>query len=334
MPRVGGFKVHFLKEQPFKGLTGINVIFDGPPRWVLAEALAFDLYRRAGVPAPATEHVRVWEDGRPLGYRLLIEQPNKSFITRCAGNDTGNLYKLLWYGRGVVGQHEKKTNLLTGHDDLLAVLDGLSKKTGAEQWDFIRKNFDVEEFIGYFAVNMCIQNWDGFFNNYFTYHDTAGTGKWTIYPWDEDKTWGDYDGASPKYDWYEMPLTFGMQGDEPPARDTRSATAIFPGFFGGTSWWRPAGWFSGPLLANPEFRQRFLARLGELCTTVFTEEKMLPVIDALEKRLEPEILVRAQATGENAQQALQLFRDQIQSFRNQVKNRRQFILAELAKTKK
>ena len=57
---------------------------------------------------------------------------------------------------------------------------------------------------------MCIQNWDGFFNNYFLYHDAAGTGKWEMYPWDEDKTWGDYDGGSENYDWYTMPLTYGM----------------------------------------------------------------------------------------------------------------------------
>ena len=28
---------------------------------------------------------------------------------------TGDLFKLLWYERGVVAQHEKKTNVATGH---------------------------------------------------------------------------------------------------------------------------------------------------------------------------------------------------------------------------
>ena len=95
---------------------------------------------------------------------------------------------MLWYGQGVAGQHEKKTNLSTGHEDLLQLIDGLNKKRGPEQWEYIRQNFNVEEVINYFAVNMCLSNWDGFFNNHFTYHDLNGTGKWEMYPWDEDKT--------------------------------------------------------------------------------------------------------------------------------------------------
>lgn len=327
--RKGGYKVHFQKDRAFKGMTGINVIFDGPPRWVLAEHLSFELYRMAGVPASETEHLRVWLDGRLLGYQLLIEQPNKSFLDRHTGDNTGNLYKLLWYGSGIIGRHEKKTNETTGHDDVLQTIVGLNRTTGTQQWAFIRENFDVEEFINYYTVNMCIQNWDGFFNNHFIYHDTGGSGKWQIYPWDEDKTWGDYDGASPRYDWYDMPLTFGMKND--PARGAGFRGQR--GFFGRTPWWRPGGWFAEPLLANAEFRRRFLARLEEMCNTIFTEERFLPVIAALEKRLEPEIAVRAQATGENAQQSLQLFRDHIQSFRNQLKFRREFLLAELEKAK-
>jgi hypothetical protein len=120
---------------------------------------------------------------------------------------------------------------------------------------------------------MCIQNWDGFFNNYFAYHDTGGTGRWEIYPWDEDKTWGDYDGAPAKYDWYEMPLTFGMNGVQPPKAVRGFGFGFGRGF---TLWWREPGYFSGPLLANPQFRQRFLARLREVCATLFTEEKFFP----------------------------------------------------------
>ena len=160
------------------------------------------------------------------------------------------------------------------------------------------------------AVNQCIQNWDGYFNNHFAYHDSDGTGRWEIYPWDADKTWGDYDGASARFDWYSMPLTFGMNGDRPV----------------GTGWWREPGQLSGPLLANDEFRRRFLARLREICETVFTPEKLFPFIDALQTRLEPEIEERARLGGENVEAAKQRFRQDVQSFRNQVQHRRGFLL--------
>jgi spore coat protein CotH len=332
-PRKGGFKVRLLRDRTLKGMTTINVIFESSPRWVLAEPLSYELYRLAGVPAPLTDHIRIWMDGRMNGYFLVVEQPNKSFLTRNGRDATGNLYKLLWYGRGIVGQHEKKTNPTTGHTDLLAVIDGLNQTRGAAQWEFIQQNFNVEELINYFVVNMCIQNWDGFFNNFFTYHDTGKTGKWEMYPWDEDKTWGDYDGASPLYDWYEMPLTMGMNGDRSPPVNSGSRANNMHGPFGGVSWWRAPGYFSGPLLANPEFRKRFLTRLREVCTTVFTEEKFMPVIDAMEQRLEPEVRVRAQAMRQSPEAAERAFHSDMQSFRKQLQNRRKFILAELNKTK-
>jgi hypothetical protein len=320
--RKGGLKVHFKKEHTFKGMTGINVIFENSPRWLLSEPMAYELYRLAGVPACLTEHVRLWVDGRLSGYYLLIEQPNKAFLSRNARNDNGSLYKVYWMYQGLVNQHHRKTKLACDSEDLIALESGLSGTSWARQWEFIQKNFNVDEFTGYYAVNMCIQNWDGFFNNYYLYHDEKGTGKWEMYPWDEDKTWGDYDGASRNYDWYEMPLTFGM--DE--GRGPRNR-----GVFAGNGWWRPPGWFSGPLLANPEFRKVFLARLGDICTNAFTEEKMLPLINALEKRLEPEIPVRAHLTGQSPRQALGRFYDDIQSLRNQVKYRRQFILEQIRK---
>jgi len=330
VPRKAGFKVHFQADHPLKGMTGINILFEQTPRQVLSEPLSYDLYRLAGVPAPYSEHLRIWMDGRLLGYHELIEQPNKSFLFQHWKDDGGNLYKLLWDGHGVIGKHEKKTTLATGHEDLIRLVNGLKRTSGAEQWEFIGQNFNVEEVINYFAVNMCIQNWDGFFNNYFAYHVPGQAGKWEMIPWDEDKTWGDYDGASPRYDWYALPLSFGMNGD-------RSPTDLFGrsgrGPFGGASWWRPAGYFSGPLLANAEFRQRFLARLREVCTSVFTEETLLPIIAAMEKRLAAEIPIRAQARGEDAASALRTFHSDIQSFRNQVQNRRKFILSELDKVK-
>jgi hypothetical protein len=321
-PRKGGHKLRLLKDQTFRGMTTLNVVFE-TPRAALSEPLAYELYRLAGVPAPHAEHWRLWVDGQPLGYQLVFEQINKSFLARHGRDDSGHLYKLLWYGRGIEGQHEKKTDLQGGYEDLLAVVDGLNEtKNPQAQWTFIEKNFNVTNFIDYFAVNMCIQNWDGFFNNYFTYHDTSGTGRWEIYPWDEDKTWGDYDGASARYDWYAMPLTFGMNGDQPPGRRAKpGAPSPRFGMGGGAMWWRAPGHFSGPLLANPEFRKRFLARLRELCETRFTPEKMNPVIDAMEQRLEPEISAESKSE----------FRRNVQSFREQVVGRRKFILEELSR---
>jgi spore coat protein H len=315
-PRKGGFKVHFLKDDRFKGMSGINVISEGPARWLLTEPLAYELYKAANVPAPLTEHLRVWIDGRPIGYQLLIEQPNKAFLKRNDRDDTGHMYKVIWFENGLIKQHEKHTRPAEGHTDLVAMHKKLTGASGAAQWQYIEQNFNVEEFTGYYAVNMCIQNWDGFFNNYWLYHDTGDTGKWEMYPWDEDKTWGDYDGASPQYDWYSMPLRFG-------ADDAN--------FGEGGGWVRPPGFFSGPLLKNEMFRKKFLARLRDICERSFTEAKMLPLMDAMEKRLEPEVAVRAKINGEDPKAAVSLLHSDMDSIRRQLKNRREFILQAIPK---
>ncbi len=327
--RKGGYKVRFLKDQTLRGMTSINIVFEDSPRYALSEALSYELYRLAGVPAEMTEHIRLWVDGECRGYHLLVEQPNKSFLARNDRNTNGNLYKLIWYGEGVIGKHEKKSNQTNGHDDLIAAINGLKNLSGGDQWAFIQQHFNVEEFINYFAVNMCIQNWDGFHNNFFIYHDTEGTGLWEIYPWDEDKTWGDYDGASPRYDWYKLPLSFGMDGDQRP--DSLGGPAAGNSFRG---WWRAPGFFSGPLLANPQFRERFLVRLRQVCATIFTEEKVFPLINAMESRLEKEVPIRAQSNHEDTAQAVARFHSDMQSFRDQVTYRRKFVLDELDKLKR
>ncbi len=325
----GGWKVHFRKDQPFEGTTDINVIFEYQPRYVLAEHMAYELFRKAGLPSPTRGYLRVWMNGRPVGYHLLVEQPNRRFLKRTGRDENANLFKILWHGQNLVGQHEKKTNLSTGHDDLKQLVADLEQTRGQAQWKVIEKHFNVAEFINYYAVNMCLQNWDGFFNNHSVYHDLKPGGKWGVIPWDEDKTWGDYDGASSSYDWYEMPLTYAMRGDQAPG-DLKSMFQRSP--FGSSTWWRPPGWFSAPLLANPEFRKRFLARFNQLCNSVFTEKAMFPIINELEKQLEPEVRFRASSFGQSPNQALAELRKHTESLRNQVIHRRKFILAELAKT--
>ena len=323
-PRNAGYKVHFAKRRPFQEMSSINVLFEYNDRFVLAEALAYEVYRRAGNAAAKTEFVRLHMDGRPFGYHLLIEQPNRAFLKRNKLRDDGNLYKILWYEQGVTRQHEKKTNPQTGHEDLLAVIEELEKTSGDEEWAVIRKNFNVENVVNYFAVNMVLSHWDGYFNNYFTYHDVNGTKKWEMYPWDQDKTWGFHD-ASGEEVFYDMPLTHGMEGDRPPwaAKDGPAPTG-----FRGNHWWRAGGVFSKPLLANPEFRKLFLARTKEILETVYTEKEFFPVIDTIEKQLKDEVRLRAEVMKEDPETKVEQFEKNLKSLKEHLTKRREFLLAQ------
>jgi len=397
--RKGGYKVRFHKDQMLRGMRTVNLVFEGNERFLLAEAIAYELYRRVGNASLITDFVRLSIDGELVGYHLSFEQPNKSFLRRNKINNKGNLYKIIWMGRGVVEQHEKKTNVSSGHDDLVALVEALDSTEGDEQWEVIKKNFNVDQVVNYFAVNMVLSHWDGFFNNYFTYHDVEGTGKWEIYPWDQDKTQGYYDGVRDSEVFYDMPLTFGMEGDvrpggsnrgnagrpgfgpfggdRPPQRGDRGNAGLpgfgefdsntppgegdrenagrpgfgpfggdrpprrgdrgnagpsrfggFGGFGGGARWWRAGGYFSRPLLANPHFRKRFLKRVKEISQTIYVEKEFFPIIDGIRERLADEVEIRATAGNQDTQQAMERFDRSIQSLREHLTKRREFILVQ------
>lgn len=313
--RKGGQKVHLYRDRPLDAMTTFALIFEGEQA-AMIEPLSFEVYRRSGMPTEKSHHVRLWLNGKPTGYTVLVEQPNRAFLRRNGIGDAGNLYKLLWYGGDLVGQHEKHSNRRGTHDDLIDVVEGLQKPADA-QWEFIEKNFDVDEVATYFAVNAVLSHWDGFFNNYFTYHDIGGTGKWMMFPWDQDSTWGLRLGGPGGGDdevFYNMALTFGMNGDEPPSD--------------GGGWWRPPGFFSGPLLANPKFRKVFLGRTKYILESVYTEAAFGPVMDDLEKRLVPEVRVKAQIQKQNPDRAVANFRSELGRARKHLRLRREFLLSQ------
>src|SRR5262249_45842383 len=57
--RSAGYKVHFHKDHPLNGMTTINLIFEYNDRFVLAEPLAYEVYRRAGNSAELSDFVRL-----------------------------------------------------------------------------------------------------------------------------------------------------------------------------------------------------------------------------------------------------------------------------------
>jgi hypothetical protein len=190
------------------------------------------------------------------------------------------------------------------------------------QWALIRREFDVEQVVSHYAVRTLICDWDGFFNNYFLYHDLRGTGKWTFYPWDEDKTWGEYDRWEQEGPLYNMPLSYGAEGDHPPGEAGGRPSESY----GFRQWWRAGGYISRPLLANPTFRKYFLARLRELLDSEFTEARLFPLVDGYQRLLQEEIQYRAQVTKEDPERAQKRFESNLKSLKEFITKRRQWLL--------
>jgi hypothetical protein len=336
VPRPSGLKVRFHRDRPLRGMTSINLVRESTDRMRISEPLAFDLYRRAGMAVPQTGFIRLHRDGSAAGLFVLCEQPNKAFLRRAGLNTDGNLYKLNWRGQNAQEQHELKTHTSTGHRDLLEVLDRLNSTEGADQWEVIKEHFVVEQVANYFAVNMLLGHWDGFFNNHYAYHDIAGTGRWSLYPWDQDKTFGSYDMLPPGEVFVSLPLTYAQTGDRPPGWRRRNPPTTFFETYRNpeANWWRQPGHFSGPLLANATFRELFITRIRELLEEEFSEKKMFAAIDALKPLLADEVPADARAHGMDPKEALDEFEQDCATLKRFVTGRRRFLLgqAELRET--
>jgi len=91
-------------------------------------------------------------------------------------------------------------------------------------------------------------------------------------------------------------------------------------------WWRPGGYFSRPLLANPQFRKVFLDRTAKVIREVYTEERYSQLIDALVSRLEADAGIRATLRGEQPEAGKKLLTRDAQLLKDHLAKRRQFLL--------
>lgn len=150
----------------------------------------------------------------------------------------------------------------------------------------------------------------------------AAVMKWEMYPWDQDKTWGYYDGLPDDQVFVDMPLTFGMAGDRPPRVDGGGGPF---GRRGRPMWWREGGAFSRPLLANPQFRKVFLARAKEILEKVYTEEVYFPLMDGMSASLEEDVKLRADASGRASEDGTRELARNVELLKTHLTQRRRFL---------
>lgn len=297
---------------------------------VMAEPLALEFYRAAGMPASLTDFVEVVMDGSPLGFHLLIEQPNSAFLHRNGITDGGDIFKYLWFEKGIAGQHEKKNNPHRNHDDLLKFIERLSKTSGSRSSGTSSRRSSRPGGHQSLRREHAALPLGRVHEQLLRLPRVPRHGKWMIFPWDQDKTWGVYDGMPDDEVFATLPLGYGRTGDTPPGwtKDRPPRNFFETMNVRGSEWWRPPAFSSGPLLSNPYFRRHYVARIKELLETQFTEEKLFPRLDAMQGQVEEAVKRRARLRREDEAAAAETFSRNMASFRKFVKERRHFLLAQ------
>lgn len=193
-----------------------NMVQDGS---LSHERLAYELFRRMGVPVPRTAPARLWVNGAFFGYYLHLETVNRRFLDRHFGSNQGMLYE---------GTYNCDLRLSNIADDdsrcitrefrpdpcdgaaapdadpedyapLRAMIARIDALPDGGFYPAITQIIDWDQYLSMWAVEVMLSHWDGYtyniVNNWRIYHDPS-TDLWTIIPSGLDQTF-DYDSLTP-----------------------------------------------------------------------------------------------------------------------------------------
>ncbi|MDN4071164.1 CotH kinase family protein [Paenibacillus vini] len=196
------FKLSFDEylDQTLNGISKINLNNNYSDATSMREFLTYELAEEMGLPTPKYSFVNVYVNDELWGFYLAVEQIGDAYLNRHFGNAYGALYKgqmtgsgsdLAWLG----DDPDSYTGLAlksktTNGDVLIDMLDELNNGSDYE------KVLDVEESLGYIALNVLTNNTDSYIGgnkqNYYLYEDD---GVFSVLPWDYNMAFGGLGGG-------------------------------------------------------------------------------------------------------------------------------------------
>jgi spore coat protein H len=193
-----------IENQRFHGFKQLSLSSGFMDPSLMREKVAAEIFRAAGLVAPATAFYRVTIDhgDGPIYFGLytVVEVVDDTVIESAYADDDGNLYKPEGASASfsetslVLSQFEKKSNESAADwSDVLALHTALhdgNRLTDAAAWRAgLEATLNTDRFLHWLAVNTVIQNWDTYgkmTHNYYLYNDPA-TGRLDWIPWDNNE---------------------------------------------------------------------------------------------------------------------------------------------------
>jgi spore coat protein H len=207
------FKIDFDRNdesQTFHGHAKLNLNSGVMDATKVREALAYAVFRAAGVPAPRTAFAEVTltvpgkYDAEYLGYYTAVEQVDKRFLTTHFGDGDGLLLKpegirgLPHFGDDIGAYEEnyipKDAGEAADWDRLIELTRLINEADETEFREKIAEYLDVDAFARFLAANVMLSSLDGFVgmgHNYYLYLSPK-TGRFTFMPWDLDLGFGGF----------------------------------------------------------------------------------------------------------------------------------------------
>jgi DNA-directed RNA polymerase specialized sigma24 family protein len=200
----------FTKGQKLAGtdeLTFNNLVNDHS---CLSDALAYEFFRQAGVPAPRTAYAYLsvsvdgqWER-KPLGLYVMVEAVDEDFALEQFGSKRAPIFKPVTYELfhhlgddwpAYETIYDLKTQATAAQQR--RVIDFARLVTHADDAEFARQVgafLDLDRFARYLACEVLLSNYDGFLSNgqnFYLYLDPVSN-QFGFIPWDLDLSWGGF----------------------------------------------------------------------------------------------------------------------------------------------
>ena len=229
--------------------------------------LSYRVFAAAGSPAPRCNFATVSVNGKDLGLYVHVEEIKAPFLSRHFESAEGNLYEgtvsdFTTVYRGTI---EKKTNEdADDWSDIDAVVAALQDPSDAGL-KALGEIVDLDRFLSFWATEVLVGHWDGYAgdrNNYWFYREPDGP--FVFIPWGTDGTFHLKDDPNP----------FDNISNPPPS--VLALTAI-----------------PNRLYNDGDWRSKYVARLKEILDTVWAEEELLAVVDAMAATVQQHALPEA-----------------------------------------
>ncbi|MCC6461550.1 MAG: CotH kinase family protein [Saprospiraceae bacterium] len=169
----------FMPGQAYDGIKKLNLQNADIDPSVQRDAIAYYLFRQAGVHAPRTAFARVYVNDVYHGVYILVEQVDKNFLREHFASDEGTLYK----NKICSIEVEAGEQNLAHYTEMISIATSLS---GPAFQTAIEKVLDTDAFLRYFLVSNFINATDNAIDvdcNYYLYHQPkSGLLYWI--PWD------------------------------------------------------------------------------------------------------------------------------------------------------
>ncbi len=229
------------------------------------QCLAYGLFAKAGLPAPACNLAHVTVNGQELGTFTNVEPIKKPFLARHFTSDEGNLYEgqTVDFVRDDLEAFQLKTNELANDRSDLAALVAALEADDAELVTQLGSSIDLDQYRDFWAIETLAGHWDGYdgnANNYYVYRDPESQ-RFNFIPWGTD----------------------GSFAESTPLDTLNTTRTVYA-----------RGLIANRLYRLPDERERFRARLAELLDVVWDERALVDELERLTERA-PDALPAATA---------------------------------------